>query len=88
MKIDTEEFRVKAKETVSLKKRPTDLEPFYRSREEYQELLNEQIERLSAMQGLLYANNSYSVLLNFQFFSGLSIRSRKRLRCSSLETCR
>jgi len=66
MKIDTEEFRVKAKETVSLKKRPTDLEPFYRSREEYQELLNEQIERLSAMQGLLYANNSYSVLLIFQ----------------------
>lgn len=66
MKIDTEEFRVKAKETVSLKKRPTDLEPFYRSKDEYQELLNEQIERLSAMQGLLYANNSYSVLLIFQ----------------------
>ena len=66
MKMDTEEFRVRAKETVSLKKRPTDLEPFYRSKEEYQELLNEQIERLSAMQGLLYANNSYSVLLIFQ----------------------
>ena len=66
MKMDTEEFRVRAKETVSLKKRPTDPEPFYRSKEEYQELLNEQIERLSAMQGLLYANNSYSVLLIFQ----------------------
>ena len=66
MRMDTEEFRVKAKEALSLKKRPTDLEPFYRSKEQYQELLNEQVERLSALQGLLYANNSYSVLLIFQ----------------------
>lgn len=66
MKIDTEKFQVKAGETVTLRKHPTAVEPFYRSREEYQEFLNEQVERLSALQGLLYANNSYSVLLIFQ----------------------
>ena len=66
MKIDTEKFRVKAGETVTLRKHPTAVEPFYRSREEYQEFLDEQVERLSALQGLLYANNSYSVLLIFQ----------------------
>lgn len=66
MKIDVEQFLVKAKEKVSLKKRPTDVPPFYQSKEQYQESLTEQIERLSALQGLLYANNSYAVLLIFQ----------------------
>lgn len=66
MKIDTEQFRVRAKEAVNLKKRSTAVDPFYRSKEEYQELLTVQIERLSALQGLLYANNSYAVLLMFQ----------------------
>ncbi|QWV93457.1 polyphosphate kinase 2 family protein [Geomonas oryzisoli] len=66
MKIPTEQFRVKPKDKVELKKRPTSVPPFYHSKEEYQELLTEQIERLSALQGLLYANNSWSVLLIFQ----------------------
>ncbi|WP_026841345.1 ADP-polyphosphate phosphotransferase [Citrifermentans bremense] len=66
MKIDVEQFEVKAKEKVSLKKRPTDVAPFYHSKEQYQECLTEQIERLSALQGLLYANNNYAVLLIFQ----------------------
>lgn len=66
MKIDVEQFQVKAKEKVSLKKRLTDVAPFYHSKEQYQECLTEQIERLSALQGLLYANNSYAVLLIFQ----------------------
>lgn len=66
MKIDTEQFRVKQKETVSLKKCPTKVEPFYLSKEQYQGYLKEQIARLSTLQGLLYANNSYSVLLVFQ----------------------
>lgn len=66
MKIDVEQFQVKAKEKVSLKKRPTDVAPFYSSKEQYQECLTEQIERLSALQGLLYANNNYAVLLIFQ----------------------
>ncbi|GFO62391.1 polyphosphate kinase 2 family protein [Geomonas paludis] len=66
MKISTEQFRVKPKDEVDLKKRPTSVPSFYRSKEEYQELLTEQIDRLSSLQGLLYANNSWSILLIFQ----------------------
>ncbi|WP_136524261.1 ADP-polyphosphate phosphotransferase [Geomonas ferrireducens] len=66
MKIQTEQFRVKPKDQVKLAKSPTMVDPFYRSKEEYRELLNEQIERMSALQGLLYANNSWSILLIFQ----------------------
>ena len=66
MKITTEQFRVKPKDQVKLAKSPTSVDPFYRSKEEYRELLNEQIERMSALQGLLYANNSWSILLIFQ----------------------
>lgn len=66
MKIETEKFRVRPKESVNLKKYPTEVDPFYRSKEEYQEILDEQIERLSALQGLLYANDSWAVLLIFQ----------------------
>ncbi|MBU5635452.1 polyphosphate kinase 2 family protein [Geomonas sp. Red69] len=66
MKIPTEQFRVKPKDEVELKKRPTSVPPFYDSKEQYQELLTEQIERLSALQALLYANNSWSILLIFQ----------------------
>ncbi len=66
MKIQTEQFRVKPKDQVKLAKSPTLVDPFYRSKEEYRELLNEQIERMSALQGLLYANNSWSILLIFQ----------------------
>ena len=37
MKIDTEPFRVHSGEKVSLKKQPTLVEPFYRSKEQYQQ---------------------------------------------------
>lgn len=66
MKIATGAFRVKANDKVNLKNWATAVEPFYGSKEEYQDLLDEQIERLSALQGLLYANNSWAVLLIFQ----------------------
>lgn len=66
MKIDTDDFVVKEGETVTLKKRPTLVDPFYDSKENYEELLEQHTKRLSTLQGLLYANNSYSVLLIFQ----------------------
>jgi PPK2 family polyphosphate:nucleotide phosphotransferase len=66
MKIDTDEFRVKEDEAVSLKKYPTAVEPIYSSKERYQELLDDHIQQLSSLQGLLYANNTYSLLLIFQ----------------------
>lgn len=66
MKIDIKDFRVQNQESSKLKKRPTSIEPLYRSKEQYQELLDEQLDVLIKLQGLLYANNSYSVLLIFQ----------------------
>jgi PPK2 family polyphosphate:nucleotide phosphotransferase len=66
MKIDTDDFRVKEGENVDLKKRPTLVDPLYSSKEEYEELLKQHIEELSALQGLLYANDTYSILLIFQ----------------------
>lgn len=53
-------------EKVSLRKWPTKVAAVYGSQEEYERLLAEHIEQLSAQQELLYASNSYAVLLIFQ----------------------
>jgi PPK2 family polyphosphate:nucleotide phosphotransferase len=66
MKIDSKDFRVQEGETVELKKWPTRVKPVYESKEQYQELLAEQVAELSELQQLQYASNRYSVLLIFQ----------------------
>jgi len=66
MKIKSKEFQVKEGEKVNLKKWPTLVDPVYHSKEEYQELLGEQVRELSALQQLHYASNRYAVLLIFQ----------------------
>ncbi|QTR48265.1 polyphosphate kinase 2 family protein [Thiothrix litoralis] len=66
MKIDPKDFRVKEGESVDLKKWPTLVKPAYKSKEQYHELLDEQVSELSDLQRLLYASNRYSVLLIFQ----------------------
>ena len=66
MKIKSRDFRVKEGGKVDLEKWPTRVKPVYQSREEYQELLAEQVADLSALQELHYASNRYAVLLIFQ----------------------
>jgi PPK2 family polyphosphate:nucleotide phosphotransferase len=66
MAIDLDDLRVREGEKVTLKKRPTVVEPVYHSKQQYQELLEEHTQKLSKLQALLYANNSYSLLLIFQ----------------------
>ncbi|MHB8624782.1 MAG: ADP-polyphosphate phosphotransferase [Aggregatilineales bacterium] len=66
MHINSKDFRVTAGEKVKLKKWPTRIEPIYKSKEQYQEILSEHIQKLSAQQSLLYASNHYSLLLIFQ----------------------
>ncbi len=66
MKINLKKFRVKEGEEVNLKKWPTLVKPFYQSKEQYKELLSEQVVELSAQQQLHYASNRYAVLLIFQ----------------------
>jgi PPK2 family polyphosphate:nucleotide phosphotransferase len=66
MIIDSKEFRVREGRKVDLKKWPTKIAPVYKSKDQYQQLLNEHITHLSSLQQLLYASNRYAVLLIFQ----------------------
>ena len=66
MKISAKNFRVRRGDAVNLRKWPTIIDPVYKSKQHYQELLQEHVAHLSALQQLLYASNSYAVLLIFQ----------------------
>jgi PPK2 family polyphosphate:nucleotide phosphotransferase len=66
MKIESKAFRVREGEKVKLKKWPTRVKPFYKSKEHYQKLLETHVRELSARQSLLYAHDRYAVLLIFQ----------------------
>ncbi len=66
MKIDAEKFRVDEGSRVKLSAWPTDVQPLYKSREEYEEMLAQHVEQLKELQQLLYATNTYSLLLIFQ----------------------
>jgi PPK2 family polyphosphate:nucleotide phosphotransferase len=66
MKMDLDKFLVPGGKMVNLKHWPTCVKDFYGSEEDYQELLQDHIRRMSAMQELLYAHNRYAVLLIFQ----------------------
>jgi PPK2 family polyphosphate:nucleotide phosphotransferase len=65
-KIDPGNFRVQPGKKVDLHKWPTRVKAVYDSQEEYEKLLKEHVQKLSELQGLLYAANCYSVLLIFQ----------------------
>jgi PPK2 family polyphosphate:nucleotide phosphotransferase len=66
MKINPDDFRVRPDGAVKLKKWPTRVKPFYKSKEHCEEILAEHTEKLSERQGLLYASNRYALLLIFQ----------------------
>jgi PPK2 family polyphosphate:nucleotide phosphotransferase len=66
MKIRSEQFRVRDGAEVDLGKWPTRIDPVYKSKEQYHELLGEHVAQLSEQQQLLYASNRYAVLLIFQ----------------------
>jgi PPK2 family polyphosphate:nucleotide phosphotransferase len=66
MKIHTKDFRVREGDEVNLKKWPTKVDPVYKSKKQYMNLLDDHVAKLSDQQQLLYANNSHAVLLIFQ----------------------
>jgi PPK2 family polyphosphate:nucleotide phosphotransferase len=66
MSIDPSRFRVAAGGKVNLKKWPTRVRPFYRSKTHYQSLLAAQVKQLSERQNLLYAHDRFALLLIFQ----------------------
>ena len=66
MSIHSKNFRVREGEDVDLRKWPTKIDPFCKSKEEYKKLLDEHVAQLSAMQQLHYATNRHAILLIFQ----------------------
>ena len=66
MKIHPEDFRVKEGDEIDLEKWPTHVHSVYKSKKHYEELLQEHVAQLSALQQLHYASNSHAILLIFQ----------------------
>ena len=66
MKIHDSDFRVVPGKKVKLGEWPTTVKPFYKSKEEYQELLGKHVEDLSALQSLHNASGRHALLLIFQ----------------------
>src|ERR1700690_307378 len=66
LKIDSKDFRVRHGDKVKLKKWPTVIEPFFKTKKEYRKLLEEHVNELSALQQLHYASDRYALLVIFQ----------------------
>jgi len=66
MKIKSDDFRVREGHRVKLHKWPTHIAPVYKNKAQYQTMLYDHVDRLSALQAKLYAANRYAVLLIFQ----------------------
>ena len=64
--IHSGEFCVPPDVEVKLKEWPTRVNPFYKSKKRYHQLLEEQVDALSELQRLQYAYNHYALLLIFQ----------------------
>lgn len=64
--IDAANFCIKPGASVDLAQWPTLIDPLYTSKKEYKERLKAGIGELKNLQRLLYAHNSYSLLLIFQ----------------------
>jgi len=66
MHIKSTDFRVNEGSRVDLKKWPTRVRPSYKTSRQYKDMLAAHVKELSAQQELLYASNSYALLLIFQ----------------------
>ncbi len=66
MKFNLKDFQVRKGGRIDLKERPTIIKPFYKSKDQYKEILARHIGELSGLQNILYADNRYALLLIFQ----------------------
>ena len=66
MKINSKEFRVRPGKMTNLKEWPTKVKPFFKSKKQYQKLLEAHVAALSSLQRLHYASDRYALLLIFQ----------------------
>jgi PPK2 family polyphosphate:nucleotide phosphotransferase len=66
MKIKAEDFQILPDQKANIKKLPTSVEPFYKSKKQYKKHLRQHIDELSSLQHLHYASNHYAILVIFQ----------------------
>jgi PPK2 family polyphosphate:nucleotide phosphotransferase len=66
MEIDPTDFRVREGDKVDLSNWPTNVDPVYKSKKDYKKLLRKHVAQLNLLQQLLYASNSFAVLIIFQ----------------------
>ncbi len=66
MKINPHDYRVSHGKKLKLDEWPTVGKPICKSKKQYRELLEENVEQLSALQRLHYASNRYALLIIFQ----------------------
>jgi PPK2 family polyphosphate:nucleotide phosphotransferase len=66
LKIHSNDFRVPTGKTIDLNEWPTNVPPFFKSKEKYQTLLEKHVASLSSLQQLHYASGRYAMLLIFQ----------------------
>jgi PPK2 family polyphosphate:nucleotide phosphotransferase len=66
MKIHSHDFAVHPGKKVRLNELPTSVKRYFKSKGDYQVILEEHTEKLSTLQSLLYADDRYAVLLIFQ----------------------
>ena len=66
MKIDTHAFKVREGDEVDLGLWATNVKSLCKSKKAYRKVLQDQVERLSDQQRLLYASNRHALLLVFQ----------------------
>ncbi len=66
MEINSEQFRVLPGKEFELASRKTIVKPFYASKKQYEQLLQQHVARLSDLQQLHYASNRYALLLILQ----------------------
>ena len=65
MKIKSDDFRIHGKK-FNIDKQPTSIDRYFKSKEDYQSILDQHKKQLSAFQSHLYADDRYAVLLIFQ----------------------
>ncbi len=66
MKIDAQRFCFKGDGRITLDSLPTKVDAVYRSKQDYRDILERHVARLSERQQVLFASNSHAVLLIFQ----------------------
>src|SRR6516165_298534 len=66
MKIRSHDFAVSEGKKVRLADEPTSVDPYFKSRKDYESILERHVKDLSALQSLLYADDRYAILLIFQ----------------------